>query len=96
LGEGCARALNNVRAAPRGCHIYEYGQYTHQHLVKKGRLDRLELLWEFSALCRYVSPPALSRSNGSSVTVTAEGHRSVSELVPHRRVVSGVLWDAQT
>ena len=34
--------------------------------------------------------------NGYSVTVSAEGHGSVNELVPHHRVVSCVLRDAQT
>ena len=34
--------------------------------------------------------------NGYSVTVSAEGHGSVNELVPHHRVVSGVVRDAQT
>ena len=34
--------------------------------------------------------------NGYSVTVSAEGHGSVNRLVPHHRVVSCVLRDAQT
>ena len=34
--------------------------------------------------------------NGYSVTVSAEGHGSVNGLVPHHRVVSCVLRDAQT
>ena len=37
-----------------------------------------------------------ARSNGYSVTVSAEEHGSVNELVPHHRVVSGVVMDAQT
>ena len=37
-----------------------------------------------------------ARSNGYSVMVSAEGHRSVNERVAHHRVVLGVLRDAQT
>ena len=36
------------------------------------------------------------QSYGYSVTVSAEGHGSVNERVPHHRVVSGVPRDAQT
>ena len=35
-------------------------------------------------------------NNGYSVAVSAEEYRSVNERVPHHRVVSGVLRDAQT
>ena len=37
-----------------------------------------------------------SRSNGYSVTVSAEGHCLVNERMFHHRVVLGVLRDAQT
>ena len=37
-----------------------------------------------------------ARSNGYSVMVSAEEHGLVNELVPHHRVVSGVVRDAQS
>ena len=37
-----------------------------------------------------------ARSNGYSFMVSVEGHGSVNERVPHHRVVSGVVRDAQT
>ena len=37
-----------------------------------------------------------ARSNGYSCMVSAEGNRLMNERVPHHRVVSDVLRDAQT
>ena len=37
-----------------------------------------------------------ARSNDYSFMVSVEGHGSVNERVPHHRVVSGVVRDAQT
>ena len=38
----------------------------------------------------------LEYANGYSCMVSAEGNRLMNERVPHHRVVSGVLRDAQT
>ena len=49
-----------------------------------------------AALSLYRVLSAGLEGNGYSVTVSAEEYLSVNERVPHHRVVSGVLRDAQT
>ena len=67
-------------------------------MLKHRRLGPIKA-YRPSGVCRTQIVPQRTgelESNGYSVTVSAEEYRSVNERVPHHRVVSGVLRDAQT
>ena len=67
-------------------------------MLKHRRLGPIKACRPSGALFRYFVPQRTGEleSNGYQVTVSAEEYRSVNNRVPHHRVVSGVLKDAQT
>ena len=72
----------------------------HRAVLGVLRYAQIPASWSHMSACRpsYACSDRMNSrgSYGYSVTVSAEGHGSMNELVSHQQAVSSVLRDAQT